>query len=560
MRLKSLYIKDYKNIHEQTFDFSSNDGYIALIGLNGSGKSNLLEAIGLIYNNILNKADIEFEYELQYEYDGKIYLRTSTARKIDGKRAKEADMIYPSSIIACYSGEDLRLWHSVFENYYMHYFKNAIDGKLITPHFIYINKYCWEIALIALLCRSEEKDVNKFLCSCLKIDDISNVKISFTYDKTKIKGFKNHDAIKWFNRIVSYGETEVNAKTLASTEILSLPDSLKEQNKSKIIFQFLYLLSQPKKNEMNKVDKLITDISIRINDIDFVDLSEGEKKLILIECITKVLGDSRALILLDEPDAHTHIARKRDLLEAVASFDGQTILTTHSPMFANLMAVNNLFPMDRGVLLSNEKRSLIQKLANNEINIIDGACIVSSKNILITEGPDDIFHIKSAISAFSSKDQKYKSLENISFIFMGGAKEVDNYYNEILKSLYDSVNKIVFAFDYDSEGRQGARMVQKLIEKGFNKFQYVYYHKTYPVPEPKLDFYLEDFFDRSVYGDVQLPSINGTPSYAQLKKASTFANSIKEKIQQHKKDNTLKYSDYNGFEVFIDELMKSFGF
>ena len=45
MRLKSLYINDYKNIKEQTFDFSDNTGYIALIGLNGSGKSNLLEAI-----------------------------------------------------------------------------------------------------------------------------------------------------------------------------------------------------------------------------------------------------------------------------------------------------------------------------------------------------------------------------------------------------------------------------------------------------------------------------------------------------------------------------------
>lgn len=40
-RLKSVYIKDYKNIQDQTFDFSSNTGYIALIGLNGSGKSNL---------------------------------------------------------------------------------------------------------------------------------------------------------------------------------------------------------------------------------------------------------------------------------------------------------------------------------------------------------------------------------------------------------------------------------------------------------------------------------------------------------------------------------------
>lgn len=49
MRLKSLYIKDYKNIKDQTFDFSDNTGNIALVGLKGSCKSNMLEAIGLIF-------------------------------------------------------------------------------------------------------------------------------------------------------------------------------------------------------------------------------------------------------------------------------------------------------------------------------------------------------------------------------------------------------------------------------------------------------------------------------------------------------------------------------
>ena len=63
-RLKSVYIKDYKNIQDQTFDFSTNTGYIALIGLNGSGKSNLLEAISIIFNGLFNKKAIPFEYEI----------------------------------------------------------------------------------------------------------------------------------------------------------------------------------------------------------------------------------------------------------------------------------------------------------------------------------------------------------------------------------------------------------------------------------------------------------------------------------------------------------------
>ena len=49
MRLKKLFIESYKNIHGE-YSFEENQGYIALIGLNGSGKSNLLEAISLVFD------------------------------------------------------------------------------------------------------------------------------------------------------------------------------------------------------------------------------------------------------------------------------------------------------------------------------------------------------------------------------------------------------------------------------------------------------------------------------------------------------------------------------
>ena len=51
MKLISLEIDKYKNL-SGTYDFNSQDGYIALIGENGSGKTNLLEVISLIFNGI----------------------------------------------------------------------------------------------------------------------------------------------------------------------------------------------------------------------------------------------------------------------------------------------------------------------------------------------------------------------------------------------------------------------------------------------------------------------------------------------------------------------------
>ena len=561
MKLKSLYIQEYNNIKEQTFDFSNNTGYIALIGLNSSGKSNLIEAIALIFNSLLNKKKIPFKYEIQYEYDGKIYTRKPQLAYIDGKKVKNSEMFYPSSVIACYSGEELRLWHMAFEDYHMHYFKNAIEGNLSTPNFIYLNKYCWSIALIALM-SSENDEIKKFLKENLNIDDLNEVEISIEF--AEVENFKDHAALKWINRIKEEcldKQGKATLKSFLSYDVTLPPNQTKE--KGRTIFHYLYLLSQPKKNteKGNTIDKYITRIRVFNKGISLLNFSEGHKKLILIECITRILGDNSSLLLLDEPDAYVHIALKKEILNSIGGFKGQTVLTTHSPLFVNQMEESNIFPMQEGRPLSQAKRKLISKIANNELNIIESACVVSSKYLIVTEGPDDIYHIKFAINFFSSQGEKYDNLNNVSFLFMGGAREVDNYNEEILKPLYDTMEAIVFVFDFDEEGREGAKMVQKLIDSGNKKFHYVFYYKTYPVPEkPQTDFYLEDFFEPNVYHDVTLPTFNGIPSYAELKKGSMWANSIKKKIQKKKKEKSFLPEDYNNFKKFIDQLVYKFNF
>lgn len=44
MKLNKIHIDNYKNLAHD-FSFEQADKYIALIGLNGSGKSNVLESI-----------------------------------------------------------------------------------------------------------------------------------------------------------------------------------------------------------------------------------------------------------------------------------------------------------------------------------------------------------------------------------------------------------------------------------------------------------------------------------------------------------------------------------
>ena len=561
-RLKSLYIKDYKNIHEQTFDFSTNTGYIALIGLNGSGKSNLLEAIALIFEGILfTHRAVNFHYEIKYEIGNVEYIRRNRFASRDGARISERDMVYPTSIIACYSGEDRRLWHTAFEKYYMQYFKKAVRNRTFSPQIMYIDKYCWKIAFIALLC-SNNADILQFLRECCHFNNIDEISIKFNTDPAKERTFIHHAASRWYHALEQNADAygNINANTIVSTDMTTY--GARNSVAPNYIFQFLYLLALPKKNKEKRqtIDKLITDIDIEINGLNFDGLSEGEKKMILVTCITQILGNDNSLVLLDEPDAHVHIENKKEILKTIEQYNGQTIFTTHSPIFTALMSYSNIYPIDKGNAINESQRDLIVKMANNNINYIDGACIIASKYLVITEGPGDINYLKAAIQACGNDESQYKVLEEVSFVYAGGAKLVEEFYNEILSNLYATLKEIVFVFDLDSEGREGAKQVQKLIDSGLNKIKIIYYNNNYPIVDPNnTDFYLEDIFSRNVYNIVQLPTIGGEPTYAQLKKGGTLANSIKSKIAELYKKKLLRDEDYFPFKPFLRQLKSELG-
>ncbi len=83
MRIKSLWVSEYKNIVNKRFDFDK--GFIALlVGRNGLGKSNVLEIIVSIFKELdladaisdLNSStsSISFDFELIY-FCKKKYVR-----------------------------------------------------------------------------------------------------------------------------------------------------------------------------------------------------------------------------------------------------------------------------------------------------------------------------------------------------------------------------------------------------------------------------------------------------------------------------------------------------
>lgn len=585
MRLISLYIEDYKNIKKQTFDFSNNNGYVALIGLNGSGKSNLLEAIGLVFNGLLNNKKIPFSYELKFEHDGKLFLRKPRIAMIDGVKVKDSDMVYPSSVIACYSGEDLRSWHLAFEDYYLHYFNQAIKDVTFSPRLVYINKYCWKIAFIALIC-SGKTSVNDFLKECLHIADLTAINCRFTLDSEKKEKFTKHQALKWFNRIEALQDDDannmINANTIRTIDMSMYGVSNPIFN-SRYIFQFLYLLSIPEKNSEKgqTVDKLITDIRIDINGVDFDGLSEGEKKMILIECITQILGDEKSLVLLDEPDAHVHVALKKELLKTILQFKGQTVFTTHSPMFLNKhwdgYDENNVYYLSDGKIENTGLLKKLSELTDNTIDYFEGAFILSSKKILVVEGKYDDRYLKKAMSIFAKRDAKYKKINEIAIFSANSASAAEVVYNQIIAPCTDKIEKVVFLFDYDDGGWKDGWKKIKAIHDTNPKiipmfYQDNYSSSAYPTSDTDVisangektiktdkSYMVEDLFSENSYSSIINPVITAR-KHKDFRKISFgkkgTAGAIKDYIE--KNYNTFNDDWYDGFQPVLDKLLDVF--
>lgn len=586
-RLKSLYIKDYKNIHEQTFDFSNNTGYIALIGLNGSGKSNLLEAISLIFDDLYNIPHTEEVqgYTITYEKGDHSYTYTTLDEHNNIIPLAKGEKVCPSSVIACYSGEDLRLWHMAYEGYYMQYFRNAIGDKTFSPTIMYINKYCWKIALISLLCSSKDV-IKEFLKKVLSIADITSVDIHLDADETKRALFSDHAACRWYDNLKRLQDEDdqqlVNAKVIATTDMMTYGAPHSEA--PDYIFQFLYLLSLPEKNgdKGQTVDKLITGINITIDGVSFDNLSEGEKKMILIECITQVLGDDNSLVFLDEPDAHTHIARKKDLLRLIFEFDGQTVMTTHSPMFLNKrwdgFNENNIYYMHDGKIENTEPLKHLSDLTNNEIDYFEGAFILSSKKILVVEGKYDDRYLRKAIDIFSKTDEKYKRLNEVAMFSSNGSSEVEVIYKQAFEQCIDRIEKLVFLFDYDNGGWKDGWKKIKGISASLPQIIPIFYQDDYSSANyPTIDedvkmannndeeiklkntFMVEDLFSADAYNSIIEPVISARShkefrSLPYRKKGT--AGAIKDYIE--KNYNRLDDICYNGFKPVLDKLLEVF--
>ena len=406
MKLKSLYVEKYKNLSPLTIDFTSGDGLTMLVGNNGSGKSNVLEAISGIFHDLFKeKPDrkITCDYTIEYVLDGvncKIEQKNGTLRCYSENFKNRVAFIAqnaPNNIIGLYSGEEDRLWTSFYESYYKTYVKRIKTNRhQERMRLMLINKHYWNVALLTLLLSNNET-LKPFIENDLGITSISKIELYFNF-----KRFDDvNELLKTFIERINpdhKNKIECSIEDLRNNIFYSVitdkyGNILVDKNGNQLLVETgitdTEVFQNLTQSYIPKNEKIIKSIIIHISDdITVEQLSEGEKKLILVKTVLEILSDEKTLILMDEPDAHLHEIRKKNLYSMMGEYPNrQIVITTHSPTFIDIADQNQvkllkLNDSGKAMLYNEEKLEVIRNLTGSRINAF------LEKPILYCEGTE----------------------------------------------------------------------------------------------------------------------------------------------------------------------------
>jgi len=197
MKIKKLWISEYKNIKDLTLEFES-DLISLLVGRNGLGKSNLIEILALIFKDLgLLKRKIEFldwpydsghfEFKIHYECkryeiiiecynnaeDNVFYIKRRLKGTIDEefqvvkfsefiKRRKEEFL--PDFIIGYYSGENKRIREIIrpYEDLVWEGLKKNLDPEQGFRNMFFAENHHSQLVLLTILLYRFDPPSNKF--------------------------------------------------------------------------------------------------------------------------------------------------------------------------------------------------------------------------------------------------------------------------------------------------------------------------------------------------------------------------------------------------------------
>ncbi len=458
-------------------------------------------------------------------------------------------VVLTSGGIILYSGEELRMWNSYYNDAYRSYMED-IRGNyqgFPTLKLFYINKYYWDIALLTLLYSSLESNI-EFCKRILKIENLDDISVKFEFNRNNLTNFQQNPVVAFIENL-----------SLANDEKIYKINELQELefigNEREFFLKLMASIM-----DKNSDYKLIDKLTIAINrNLTTSDLSEGEKKQILIKIALEVLTDENSLILFDEPDANIHVANKREIKNMLDEYaTKEAILTTHSPTLMNIFE-EQLIYLENGESKGKEKADILKEISGDMMSMAEQQIVLNSDNdILLVEGKFDIKFIKTAIEKIN--EEQYNILNNLEYIPTGGASGLRLFIDKFKAK--DNQN-IIAILDNDKAGQSEIKeLLTDEYKRDLERNNYVKiqeFKNTFllllPKPERVNDsqYEIEDFFPLDKLSNIAIEQIN---TFKVLKNFTLKKDTVKRKLNEICTNDTFIKEDFEEFKKLFDLILQ----
>jgi ABC-type multidrug transport system ATPase subunit len=386
MRINKIYIEEFKNLRDFSINLNEEHMSTVLLGQNAAGKSNLLEALVIIFRDLDLDDQTLFNYTLEYQCNENIlkvegnldftskYKFTLLGLKKEGKiellhnpkAITKAEILrnksqyLPKYVFSYYSGVSNRLLEHFDKHqkrFYDALLKNETSDNIPPRPLFYARLIHSHFVLMAFYAFQEDK-INKFLKEYLNIIGLES--ILFVLKKPQWDGdVEKGDPKFWYAKGVV--KDFLNDLWEASTGPIYHKTKVREDfNKHPDQEQlYLYISNQKKLEKLAKkyrtntdffkslestyISDLIQEVRVKVKkvnvngDITFKELSEGEQQLLTVLGLLRFTKEDESLILLDEPDTHLNPLWKWKYMNLLEEYSGkddssQILMTTHDPL------------------------------------------------------------------------------------------------------------------------------------------------------------------------------------------------------------------------------------
>ena len=413
MRLKSVFISEYKNLKNFTLGFDGTSFIDVFVGKNGSGKSNLFEALIEIFRHIYEydkeKADLGFEYTIKYEIGGKETKIAWSAGKFsinDKARATIGRTLLPDNVLIYYSGHNDTVAGLVdkYETNFGKRIKKADFDE--SRRFIGIGPEYKALLLAVLLMQKPNSKARRFILRKLGISTVApEVRLEL-----QRPGYAS-DAHYDIQDLVADRYWKPEGITKAFLDRLSncispaigspvRPEGYFAADNRYILYfdiarvqqVFADLSAQQLFRHFDNLKTLgmLADISIRLTlasglDATIAHFSDGQFQSVYIYSIVELFKDRNCLTLLDEPDSFLHPEWQFEFLRQVVEITGAGVQSNH-------------------VLMSSHSASTITSADDSFINLFefDGGKVVVTK----VKRADVIKSLSAGLIAFSESEAR----------------------------------------------------------------------------------------------------------------------------------------------------------